>query len=87
VLDQMSANGTFVNGKRSNVSYLAAGDRVRFGPVECVFLTSRSSPAPRRPAGPSAEARGESKSNTLLIAGIAFAVTIVVLFLVYKFVL
>ena len=35
--DQLSANGTFVNGKRSNVSYLAAGDRVRFGPVECVF--------------------------------------------------
>jgi hypothetical protein len=29
----------------------------------------------------------ESKSKTLLIAGIAFAVTIVVLFLVYKFVL
>ena len=87
VLDQMSANGTFVNGKRSNVSYLAAGDRVRFGPVECVFLISRSSPAPRRPAGPSSEARGESKSNTLLIAGTAFAVTVVVLFLVYKFVL
>ena len=37
VLDQMSANGTFVNGKRSNVSYLAAGDRVRFGPVEVRF--------------------------------------------------
>ena len=42
VLDQMSANGTFVNGKRSNVSYLTAGDRVRFGPVECIFQTSRA---------------------------------------------
>jgi hypothetical protein len=40
VLDQMSANGTYVNGKRSNVSYLTAGDRVRFGPVECVFQIS-----------------------------------------------
>ena len=37
VVDQMSANGTFVNGKRANVSYLAPGDRIRFGPVECVF--------------------------------------------------
>ena len=87
VLDQMSANGTFVNGKRSNVSYLTAGDRVRFGPVECVFQTSRAGAAPRRPAGSSSGERGESKSKTLLIAGIAFAVTIVVLFLVYKFVL
>jgi pSer/pThr/pTyr-binding forkhead associated (FHA) protein len=87
VLDQMSANGTFVNGKRSNVSYLTTGDRVRFGPVECVFLTSRGAAAPRRSDGPASGARGESKSNTMLIAGIAFAVTIVVLFLVYKFVL
>jgi pSer/pThr/pTyr-binding forkhead associated (FHA) protein len=87
VLDQMSANGTFVNGKRSNVSYLAGGDRVRFGPVECVFLTSRAGATPRRPGSESSGARAASKSNTLLIAGVAFAVTIVVLFLVYKFVL
>jgi hypothetical protein len=88
VLDQMSANGTFVNGKRSNVSYLTAGDRVRFGPVECIFQTSRAGAAPRRAAGASSGAGTESKSSkTLLIAGIAFAATIVVLFLVYKFVL
>ncbi len=43
VLDQMSANGTFVNGKRANVSYLSSGDRVRFGPVECVFRTDANS--------------------------------------------
>ena len=56
VLDQMSANGTFVNGKRSNVSYLSTGDRVRFGPVECVFQTSRAAAAPRRRGGsPAAE--------------------------------
>ncbi len=89
VLDQMSANGTFVNGKRSNVSYLTAGDRVRFGPVECVFWTSRgaATPARRSDAGASSGAHAESKSSTALIAGVAFAVTIVVLFLVYKFVL
>ena len=87
VLDQMSANGTYVNGKRSNVSYLTAGDRVRFGPVECVFQISRAGAAPRRSASSSSSAGGEAKSKTLLIAGIAFAATIVVLFLVYKFVL
>ena len=37
VVDQLSANGTFVNGKRCNVSYLAAGDRIAFGSVECTF--------------------------------------------------
>ena len=60
VLDQMSANGTFVNGKRSNVSYLTAGDRVRFGPVECIFQTPRrrlAAPSPPRPAGASAPNR------------------------------
>ena len=37
LIDQMSANGTFINGQKSNVSYLASGDQIRFGPVECVF--------------------------------------------------
>ena len=37
IVDQMSANGTFVNNKRSSVSYLASGDRLRFGPVDCIF--------------------------------------------------
>jgi pSer/pThr/pTyr-binding forkhead associated (FHA) protein len=88
VLDQMSANGTYVNGKRSNVSYLSAGDRVRFGPVECIFQTSRAGAAPRRSTQPGGSGgRAESKGKTLLIAGLAFVATIVVLFLVYKFVL
>jgi pSer/pThr/pTyr-binding forkhead associated (FHA) protein len=84
VLDQMSANGTFVNGKRSNVSYLSAGDRVRFGPVECIFQTSPASAA-RRATAPAADAA--SKNKTLVIAACAFVATIVVLFLVYRFVL
>jgi pSer/pThr/pTyr-binding forkhead associated (FHA) protein len=87
VLDQMSANGTFVNGKRSNVSYLTAGDRVRFGPVECIFQVTRAGAVPRRAAASPAGGGEQKSSKTLLIAGIAFAATIVVLFLVYKFVL
>src|SRR5690606_39092420 len=37
VIDQMSANGTLVNEKRGSISFLSSGDRIRFGPVECVF--------------------------------------------------
>jgi pSer/pThr/pTyr-binding forkhead associated (FHA) protein len=37
VCDQMSVNGTFVNGKRTNISYINSGDVIRCGPVECVF--------------------------------------------------
>lgn len=84
LLDQMSANGTFVNGKRSNVSYLASGDRVRFGPVECVFQTSRAAGGSGRSAA-GGEAAGKAK--TIVIAAVAFAATIGVLYLVYEFVL
>lgn len=86
VLDQMSANGTFVNGKRSNVSYLSAGDRIRFGPVECVFHGARVTGASAAPAS-SGGTQESGGSKTLLIGVGAFVVTIVVLLLVYKFVL
>lgn len=88
VLDQMSANGTFVNGKRANVSYLASGDRVRFGPVECVFRTDAGSGAITATqrivdAGTGEEAKGRS----LVVATVAFLATIAVLFVVYKYLL
>ncbi len=88
VLDQMSANGTFVNGKRANVSYLASGDRVRFGPVECVFRTDANSgaiTATQRIV--EAGAGEETKSRNLVVATVAFLATIAVLFVVYKFLL
>lgn len=88
VLDQMSANGTFVNGKRSNVSYLASGDRVRFGPVECVFRTDANSgsiTATQRIVD--AGAAEEPKGKSLIVATVAFLATIAVLFVVYKYLL
>lgn len=85
VLDQMSANGTFVNGKRANVSYLSSGDRVRFGPVECVFHTDGSA------RGITASQRvvevEETKGRSLVVATIAFLATIAVLFVAYKYLL
>lgn len=90
VLDQMSANGTFVNGKRSNVSYLSSGDRVRFGPVECVFHAAGSSGRPitatQRITEPGVSEE-ESKGKSLVIATVAFVATIAVLFAVYKYLL
>ena len=49
--DLMSANGTYVNGKKTNVSYLSSEDRVRIGPVECIFhipASKRSDSGPGR---------------------------------------
>lgn len=93
VLDQMSANGTFVNGKRANVSYLATGDRVRFGPVECVFHVDGSSNNVRLPITSSQRIMApvleeeQPQSKGLVVATIAFLATIAVLFAVYKFLL
>ncbi len=79
VIDQMSANGTYVNGKRSNVSFLTAGDRLRFGPIECEFQLPTAGRAPE-PATTS----GGGGSKTALIATIAFLVTAIVLFAAWK---
>ena len=93
VLDQMSANGTFVNGKRANVSYLASGDRVRFGPVECVFHVDGSSNSVRLPITSSQRMMSpvleedEPQSKSLVVGTVAFLATIAVLFVVYKFLL
>jgi len=92
VLDQMSANGTFVNDKRTNVSYLTSGDRVRFGPVECVFHPDRvssrgSASAPRGAAASYGSEAPAGRSKMLMIAATAFFATMAILFVVYKFVL
>jgi hypothetical protein len=39
IMNTLSTNGTFVNGKRIHEATLRHGDRVRFGQVEFTFLT------------------------------------------------
>ena len=79
--DQMSANGTFVNGRRSNMSYLDSGDRIRFGPVECVFRTpaifGRATRITRtsKPSG---------NTKKIVLAVIAFSITLVILYVVFR---
>jgi len=75
--DQMSANGTYVNGKRSNMSYLSSGDRIRFGPVECSFQTPQQSARVKRRS--TARKRSGTTRNLLFVAA-AFAVTLAVLY-------
>ena len=87
VLDQMSANGTFVNDKRTNVSYLASGDRLRFGPVECVFHSGRESGRFRGPSMSLGDDAPAGRSKMFALGITAFLVTMAVLFVVYKFVL
>jgi FHA domain len=85
VVDQLSANGTFVNGKRCNVSYLASGDRIAFGSVECTFQLPKGGGSGHAGEGPAtsggAAASGTRLKKVLVIAGIAFVITLVVLFL------
>ena len=69
--DDVSANGTFVNDRKVLKSFLSDGDKVRLGPVECVF---RSPPA--------AAERGRSGRwrKVVITVAIAFVVTLAVLY-------
>jgi pSer/pThr/pTyr-binding forkhead associated (FHA) protein len=74
--DDLSVNGTFVNDKRILKSFLSDGDQLRFGPVECVFHT----PAPQAQT-----AGGQWKKRALILAA-AFVGTLIVLYVLMKFV-
>lgn len=80
--DQMSANGTFVNGRRSNMSYLNNGDRIRFGPVDCVFRTPDSFGTATRVSQPS---KPTSNVRNIVLAVVAFVVTLAVIYAVFRF--
>jgi pSer/pThr/pTyr-binding forkhead associated (FHA) protein len=72
LIDQLAANGTFVNGNRTNMSFLASGDRLRFGPVECIFQLPAQSGIAKSIAG----SRGR-------IAALVLASAVAVLVLAY----
>jgi pSer/pThr/pTyr-binding forkhead associated (FHA) protein len=67
VVDKMSANGTFVDGKHTPKSYLSPGARIKFGPVECVFLLPESGVQAAGQAAPT----GAGKSRTMVIGVIS----------------
>lgn len=76
IIDQMSANGTFVNGDKATVSYLKDGDRIRFAQVECEFRLPAGKSRKSAPAGRPKSAGG---NRTWIIVAVAAAVTIAAL--------
>ena len=72
LIDQLAANGTFVNGNRTNMSFLSSGDRLRFGPVECIFQLPAAS------AGIAESIAGSRGRIAALVAISALAVLILV---------
>ncbi len=80
----MSANGTFVNGKRSNMSYLDNGDRIRFGPVECIFKTPAKVGSGM---GVTKAANQPGKIKNIVLAALTFVVTLAILFVIFRYVL
>ncbi|HWW20168.1 MAG TPA: FHA domain-containing protein [Steroidobacteraceae bacterium] len=87
VVDQVSGNGTFVNGKRVTVSYLKNGDRIAFGPAECVFQApdTRTAPTPRPSASAASAAPMDARRKRgLLIAGLSFLGTLLLLVVLLK---
>jgi hypothetical protein len=76
--DDVSVNGTFLNNQRIFKSFLSDGDRVRFGPIECVFRIPEALETQRGFGG------GRLKKLGLIVA-IAFALTLLVLFAIVEF--
>jgi len=79
IIDQMSANGTFVNGQKSTISYLQNGDKLRFAQVECEI---------RLPAGEGARSTARQAgglSRSIIIAVGVALVTGLLLFAASRF--
>lgn len=83
VVDLMSANGVYVNGKKSQVAFLSPGDAVRFGRLEMRFVTDSTEVASR--AVPAKDdhlitgaAQASSKGGTWLYVAIGFIVVVAV---------
>jgi len=81
VVDLMSANGVYVNGKKTQVSFLGPGDAVRFGRLEMRFVTDTTQVESR--AAPSkgddiirGSAQSSGKGGAWLYLAIGFIVVV-----------
>jgi|SRR5882762_1898858 len=80
LMDDMSQNGTFVNGKRITLSYLNSGDRVAFGPVECTIHLPGQRRRRKSPAGVSRRMR------FVALALASFVITVVIVLVALYFI-
>ncbi len=67
IVDQMSANGTYVNGKRATMAYLGGNDRIGVGPVECELVLPLQRGASAAPAG-SGQGAGRTRGRWIIVA-------------------
>ena len=84
VVDQVAANGTFVNGERITVRYLHSGDRSDFGPVESIFEAPGLPASTRTLAKPGGGTDSARRKRVLLIAGLSFLGTLILLLVLLK---
>lgn len=76
LVDLMSANGTYANGKKCLTGYLATGDVVRFGAVECVFALPAGAASYAAESGEDEEGGAGSPMKTAIIAFVVTAAVI-----------
>jgi len=79
LVDKMSANGTFVNGRSAPSTYLSPGDQISFGPVQCAFLAPAAVRREEPQLAQVANTKPSGNNKTLLIAAISFGITLLVL--------
>jgi len=84
--DRITTNGTYVNGKRVPMAWLSSGDRLQFGPVECVFHMPRSGRGVFTPggAGTSGAAGGRNRTPIFIAVAASFVVTLVVIYFLFR---
>jgi pSer/pThr/pTyr-binding forkhead associated (FHA) protein len=73
--DDLSVNGTSVNGEKILTRYLADGDRLQFGLIECEFRIPPPAGVQHAPA---------PFSKWILIGGAAFVLTLALVFAIFK---
>ena len=78
VINILSANGTFVNGKKIQAAYLRSGDVVRFGRVDMQFVNGSSGRL--RKAGGSTASQGKKR-----VAYVALGILVMLILLVLGF--
>ena len=87
LIDAISSNGSFVNDLQVGMSYLASGDCLRFGRVECTFLLPNSGRG-HRPAAAVGAAGGARRRSVKTVVAVAvtvsFVVTLIVLYLLFR---
>lgn len=77
LVDQMSTNGTFLNGAKTVSAYLNSGDRVRIGTVECTFSL------PQSDQSSVASAQTANKGGSLVLSLATFLIVLGGLFALY----